>query len=482
MSTLKKNLGYQTLYQLLNTCLPLVTSPYLARVLGAAQQGVFSYTQSIVNYFTLFAMLGIVNYGTRTIAACGENREKRTVSFWNIYAIQFVASFAAMGIYGSYLFLICGENILIAWIQGLYILGSLLDINWLFFGVEEFDVTVKRSMIIRIASVVGILVLVKSPEDLWIYTIIMAGSTVLSNGILWWFVPKLVDLDGIRRIKFLNVRTHIKPVLILFVPLIAMSVYHIMDKTMLGILSSYEQTGFYYNADKIINIPIGIITGIGTVMLPRMSALEELGKKSESEKLFEMSVEMVIMLSSAMAFGISAVAKEFTPLFFGNGFDACILLMIVLSPVLIIKSISQTIRMQYLIPTHRENIFIQAVFAGAIVNFIVNSALINKYGALGAVIGTLTAELVTCVWQCWKIKKDINIARLLSKSICYLVFGFGMMVSVRLVANVFSNRIMGILLEICTGGLVYLTLCSMYWVITKNPILQSLRKSNIEGV
>ena len=217
-------------------------------------------------------------------------------------------------------------------------------------------------------------------------------------------------------------------------------------------------------------------------MLPRMSALEELGKKSESEKLFEMSVEMVIMLSSAMAFGISAVAKEFTPLFFGNGFDACILLMIVLSPVLIIKSISQTVRMQYLIPTHRENIFIQAVFAGAIVNFIVNSALINKYGALGAVIGTLTAELVTCVWQCWKIKKDINIARLLSKSICYLVFGFGMMVSVRLVANVFSNRIMGILLEICTGGLVYLTLCSMYWVITKNPILQSLRKSNIEGV
>ena len=359
---------------------------------------------------------------------------------------------------------------------GTVYLGSLLDINWLFFGVEEFDVTVKRSMIIRIASVVGILVLVKSPEDLWIYTIIMAGSTVLSNGILWWFVPKLVDLDGIRRIKFLNVRTHIKPVLILFVPLIAMSVYHIMDKTMLGILSSYEQTGFYYNADKIINIPIGIITGIGTVMLPRMSALEELGKKSESEKLFEMSVEMVIMLSSAMAFGISAVAKEFTP------FDACILLMIVLSPVLIIKSISQTVRMQYLIPTHRENIFIQAVFAGAIVNFIVNSALINKYGALGAVIGTLTAELVTCVWQCWKIKKDINIARLLSKSICYLVFGFGMMVSVRLVANVFSNRIMGILLEICTGGLVYLTLCSMYWVITKNPILQSLRKSNIEGV
>lgn len=85
MSKLKKNLGYQTIYQILNTCIPLITSPYLARVLGAEKQGVFSYTQSIVNYFTLFAMLGVVNYGTRTIADCGSDRKKRSKTFWNIY-------------------------------------------------------------------------------------------------------------------------------------------------------------------------------------------------------------------------------------------------------------------------------------------------------------------------------------------------------------------------------------------------------------
>lgn len=476
MSKLKKNLGYQTVYQLLNTCLPLITSPYLARVLGATQQGVFSYTQSIANYFTLFAMLGVANHGTRTIAICGDDRKSRSISFWNIYAVQFIASVLALAVYGSYLCLLCKENLLIAWIQGLYILGSLLDINWLFFGVEQFETTVKRSMVIRLASFAAILLLVNSPQDLWIYAVIMAGGTALSNGVLWYFLPGVVDWAGIKEIRRQRIQKQLKPVAVLFVPLLAMSVYHIMDKTMLGFLSSYEQTGFYYNADKIINIPISIITGIGTVMLPRMSALADSKNKNESELLFNTSFELITLLSAAMTFGIAAVAAEFVPIFFGDGFEPCIPLIIVLSPVLIIKSISQTARMQYLIPNHLEKIFIQSVFAGAVVNFIINSYMIVRCGALGAVIGTLAAELVTCVWQYWKIRKRISLSRTMLRSAGYIVLGLVMFIVVRLSANVLPDGVPGILAEVCIGGMTYLILCVVFWIISKNPLLKILKK------
>ena len=408
MSKLKKNLGYQTIYQILNTCIPLITSPYLARVLGAEKQGVFSYTQSIINYFTLFAMLGVENYGTRTIANCGDDREKRSKSFWNIYFFQMCCTLLSIGIYVVYLTRICSQNVYIAFLQIFYLLGSLVDINWLFFGVEKFKTTVSRNMIIRISSVVLILSTVRKPSDLWIYTLIMAGSTFLSNIILWFFASKEVDVKAIRTVSKKEVVKHIKPNLVLFVPLMAMSVYHIMDKTMLGLLSTYKQVGYYYNADKIINIPIGILIGIGTVMLPRMTALNSNGLINEAKKLFLLSIELIVAVSSAMACGIFAMSVEFTPLFFGSGYDECIRVIMMLSPILVIKGLSLVVRMQYLIPNQKEKIFIESVFWGAGINLIVNLLLIVRLGALGVAIGTMAAELVSCFWQYKKIYKYIS--------------------------------------------------------------------------
>ena len=324
MSKIKRNLGYQTIYQILNTCLPLITSPYLARVLGAEKQGIFSYTQSIVNYFTLFAMLGVVNYGTRTIAECKKERRSISYSFWNIYLFQALTSAICIVLYSSYLFFLSPENRLIALIQGLYLIGSFLDANWLFFGLEKFKITVTRNMVVRLLSVAAILLLVKSRDDLWVYTLIMAGSPVISNVIIWKFIPNEVDIHFTDYINFDEVKRHIKPNLVLFIPLLGMSVYHVMDKTMLGILSSYEQVGFYYNADKIINIPIGVIGGVGTVMLPRMSALFADNRAEDIKKYFLTSIEGIIISAAAMAFGIAAISKEFTPVFFGEGFEPCV--------------------------------------------------------------------------------------------------------------------------------------------------------------
>ena len=475
MSKLKKNLGYQTIYQILNTCIPLITSPYLARVLGAEKQGVFSYTQSIINYFTLFAMLGVENYGTRTIANCGDDREKRSKSFWNIYFFQMCCTLLSIGIYVVYLTRICSQNVYIAFLQIFYLLGSLVDINWLFFGVEKFKTTVSRNMIIRISSVVLILSTVRKPSDLWIYTLIMAGSTFLSNIILWFFASKEVDVKAIRTVSKKEVVKHIKPNLVLFVPLMAMSVYHIMDKTMLGLLSTYKQVGYYYNADKIINIPIGILIGIGTVMLPRMTALNSNGLINEAKKLFLLSIELIVAVSSAMACGIFAISVEFTPLFFGSGYDECIRVIMMLSPILVIKGLSLVVRMQYLIPNQKEKIFIESVFWGAGINLIVNLLLIVRLGALGAAIGTMAAELVSCFWQYKKINKYISCSSVIYKSMVYVLFGVVMIIVVRIVARIFFGGIVALVFEILTGVVVYSLLCIGYWKLTKNKILSVIK-------
>lgn len=474
--SLKQNLGFQTLYQIFNTCLPLITSPHLARSLGATQQGVFSYTQSIVNCFALFAMLGVANYGTRTMATCGENKAIRSKQFWSIYILQGACSIASIVLYLVYIFIFKPDNTIIVWIQGLYLVGCLADINWFFFGIEKFKTTVTRNMIIRTLSVVMILLYVNKPNDLWVYTAIMAGSTVISNGVLWLLISKEIKFKDLWTISIKEILAHVKPNITLFVPLLGMSIYHIMDKTMLGSLSSYEQVGYYYNADKIINIPMGIISGIGTVMLPRMTSLVSANHKDEAQSVFLISVEAVCAISCAMAFGIAAIANEFTPLFFGNGFDPCIILIIALSPVLIIKGLTQTSRMQYLIPNHKDQIIIQSVFIGATVNLAVNYVLISRLGAMGAVIGTLIAELVSCIWQYAKMSGCVKFTSIAIKPLIYVLFGFIMFIAVRLSAEFFCGGIIGILFEMLTGLLVYSGMCILFWKVTNSPILGFIKQ------
>ncbi len=269
MTNLKRNLGFQTVYQVLNLGLPLITAPFLSRVLGAEPLGIMSYTTSIAHYFTLVAMMGVVNYGTRSIAVVKDNTEERNCVFSQIFYMQLITTGIAFTAYVIYMLFFCSDNILISWIQGISVLTCFFDISWFYFGVEEFKLTVVYSIVIRIASVVLMLILVKSPSELWIYAILLIGSNLLSQCVLWFFVPRFLKFT---KQRFKDILKHFRPNLKLFLPLLAMSVYHIMDKTMLGSLSNYSQSGYYYNADNVINIPVGIVTGFVTFLLPSMSA------------------------------------------------------------------------------------------------------------------------------------------------------------------------------------------------------------------
>ena len=244
--SIKRNLAFQTIYQITSTCLPLITSPYLSRVLGASQLGVYSFTSSIVSYFMLFAMLGTYNHGTRSIAACADNKTERSKIFWSIFRLHSITNIVCVTAYVIYLLFFCKENNQIATIQIIELLSCFFNVAWLFAGMEHIQFTAIRSLIIRVSSVIMVLLFVKRPSDLWIYALITVSSALISQLVLWIYLPRYVEKS---KVTWKESLSNLKPSLLLFIPLLAMSVYHIMDKTMLGLLSNYEESGLYYNAD-----------------------------------------------------------------------------------------------------------------------------------------------------------------------------------------------------------------------------------------
>lgn len=458
MTSIKKNFLYNAFYQVLTLILPLITTPYISRVMGAEKIGVYSYAYSIASYFGLFILLGLNNYGNRTIASVCDDKKKLSKTFWSIYVMQLFFGILIISIYLGYAFFIASERTM-ALLQIIYLVSVTLDISWFFFGIERFKLTVTRNTIIKVLTVIAMLLFVKSVDDLYIYAIIMVGGPLISQIFLWIFLKDFIDLS---KISFYDVKQHIIPNLILFIPVIAISLYTIMGKIILGNMSSMTEVGYFESANKLTVIPTMAITALGTVMLPRISNMVSHGQHDETQRYLEKSLIISAFLSSSMALGISAVSKEFVPLFYGVGFDKCEVLI----PILVLSSIfiswANVIRTQYLIPYKKDKIYIQSVFLGAIVNIAINVVLIPYLQSIGAAIATLSAEMTVCVFQTFKVRKELNIRSYLKKSVLFIIIGIIMYVIVLQVPFV-NNNIITIIIKVIVGGLIYLSLSVLYY-------------------
>lgn len=230
--------------------LPLFTSPYISRVLGAEGLGINSYYYSIANYFVLFAMLGIKNHGNRLISTVRNDKEKLNKEFSSLLILHIVASAFILIFYILFcLFFVESENRIYALIQGIYVIAAVFDINWLFFGLEQFKLTVTMSSIVKILTFASIFLFVRQKSDLWIYALIMALGNAISQSLVWLYLKRYVKIV---KIKLNDMKEHIKPLLVLFIPVLAISIYKIMDKIMLGQITSKTEVGYYENAEKII--------------------------------------------------------------------------------------------------------------------------------------------------------------------------------------------------------------------------------------
>ncbi|OLR62720.1 hypothetical protein BHF69_08540 [Anaerostipes sp. 992a] len=454
MSKVKQNLIFQTVYQVLIVITPLITSPYVSRVLGAEGLGVYSYTNSISNYFLILAMLGTNTYGSKTIATVRDSRKERSYVFVEIMAMQIFLSIFGMAVYTGYMLKVNQDHLLVSCIQMLMITSCMFNVNWFFFGLEKFKTTVTRNIIIKLFTIASIFLFVREKDDLWKYVLIMAGGEVLSQLILFVMARRYVTfyrptLKGILR--------HLKPNLILFVPGIAFALNHDLDKTMIGIFSDYQNSGCYYNAEKLIKIPTGIITGIGVVMLPHITSMVAKGEEKKNEVFLRNSLSMILFFAVALCGGIISICKEFVPVFFGPGYDACVLLINIMAVSIIFKTIANIIRTQYLIPHNKEKEYSIIVLTGAGINCIMNILMIPRAGAEGAAVATMIAECLVCIGHVYVIEKDLTIIRNLLKCLIYLIPAGSMYGVVRMfAADGGFTGIGGLITEILLGGMTYL--------------------------
>lgn len=450
-ASVKKNYALNLAYQILALILPLVTSPYLSRVLGAERIGVYSYTYSVAYYFVLFAMLGVNNYGNREISRTKRDSASLARTFWSIWRLQALLGVASTAGYISYSFFLSGDVLTsLVWVP--YVLSAALDINWFFFGLEEFEVTVLRNACVKLVTFFLTFVFVRDSGDLIAYLLLMSISLAVSVAILWPFVPSRVERY---KPSPSEVFGHLKPNLVLFVPVIAVSFYTVLDKVMLGSMSGMTETGYFENSLKVAQMPFTLITALGTVMMPRASALVAQGKSKEALSYMRPSMWLAMMLSFAFSFGITAVAPEFVPVFFGSGFDACVGVMSLIVWEMPFMAWSNVVRTQYLMPLGLDRAYVCSVITGAVANVVVNITLIPSMGAIGAAWGTLAAEGVVCAAQTAACKDSLPIGKWAKDSIIYFLIGVVMAATVRLASPFLPSGSIGLLLEILLGALMF---------------------------
>ena len=448
-----RNYIYNLIYQLLILVLPLITAPYVSRRLGAENLGIYSYTISITTFFVIFGSLGVATYGQREIAYVQNNKKEYSRIFWEIAILRIITMAISILIFYVAFIFRNTEYKIYYMILILEILGNAIDISWFFQGLEDFKKIVMRNTLVKIISIICVFTFVKGPDDLNKYFLIYVFSIFIGYVSLWLYLPKLIEKV---KIKSIHIFRHLKPTIGLFIPQIAVQVYTLLDKTMIGtIITDKSEVGFYDQSQKIIKMLLTVITSLGTVMLPRIASIFANGEKERIKEYLRKSFNMVVLLAFPIMFGIFAVAKAFVPVFFGPGYDKVAVLMYVICPILLLIGLSSVTGTQFLLPTKRQKEFTISVICGAIMNLIMNGLLIWKYGAIGASIGTVVAELTVTLIQMYFTRKDFDYRQLLKLSWKYLFASLIMYVICFIIGTFITRNVISVVVQVAVGSIVY---------------------------
>lgn len=469
-----KNFLYNASYQLLVIILPLITVPYVSNILGAEGIGNYAFTYANMQYFVIFGMVGITLYGNRQIAYVRENKENLKNTFYSIYTLQLITTTISFVLY--LIFTLVFNNGDYKWlyiVQGINIIASMADISWLFMGLEQFKKTVVRNTVVKLVSLASIFIFVKSSNDTVIYTLILALSALIGNLTFWFYVAKAI---GFKSIKISGLNLHLKASLALFIPQIAIQIYVLLDRTMLGTITDTIQVGFYENSQKIVKIVLTLVTAIGTVMMPKIANTVASGDMKKVKYYIKNSFFFVSALSIPLMFGLMGVAPELSPWFFGNNFVGIEKLIVISSLIILAISWSNVLGMQLLVPLNKTKEFTISVTSGAIINFILNLVLIKRVGATGACISTIIAEFTVTSVQFYLIKDFIKAKELIKPVLLFIPTATVMYIFVRIVGRSMGAGIVTNIIQGIVGVISYFIIIEgLYRILKKQSIITYMK-------
>ena len=336
--SLKKNIAISTLYQVLLIILPIITAPYIARVLGPDQSGVYDYTNSIMTYFTMFAALGTATYGVREIARVRDDVAMRSRLFWEIELMTVMTSAVCIAVWFVFIaFTPQYKVIYIVLTMGIF--STMFDISWFFAGMEQFKYTVTKNAACKLIGVILMFLFVKKEDDLLLYVIIITASAMLGNLSMWLYVPRFTEKVDFRTLHF---RRHFHETLIYFIPTVATSVYTVLDRTLIGVITQNKaENGCYHYTMQIVNMMKALtFSSLNMVLGSRIAFLFAEERYDEIRERIADSINYILFMGIGICFGVIGVSKRFVPVFLGSGYERVITMLMLMSPIVIIIGIS----------------------------------------------------------------------------------------------------------------------------------------------
>lgn len=450
--SIKVNYMYNMAYEIFSLLTPLITTPYISRVLGAEGVGIYSYTYSIALFFVLLGNLGVMTYGQMVIAKCRGDRKETSRAFYELLILRSITLMISFVIYMG-ISLISVEHRPARIVLGIYVFAAAFDLTWLFRGIEDFSKVAIRNFIIKIAMIAMIFLFVKEADDVNLYIFFVAMSTFLGNGSFIFSAREILCSVPLRS---LHVKQHIKPTLVFFIPTIATSVYTLLDKTMLGVLTyGTAANGYYEQAHKIEQMLIVVLTSLNMIMRSRMSSLYQQGRLDEMKMRLNRSISFISAVAISMTAGLVGIASNFVPLFLGGGFEESIVLLQLFAFLLVIIGLSNCLNTHFLGPSGRQGKNNYVLVAGAALNFLFNLMMIPKLGAVGAAIGSVLAETLILIGYLFLIRDFFKVRTLFSLVWKYVIAGIIMGTIVSYLGKLSGNVIMVLAIQVCAGVVIY---------------------------
>lgn len=447
--SLTKNFLYNLIFTMFNLIFPIITLPYISRILKADGIGRINFANSILNYFLIVASLGIPIYGIREIAKYRTNKARLSKIFSEIFIINFISTLVCLAIYYSMIgsVIIFKKEYLLFLVIGINLVLNIFNIDWFYQGMEEYRYITVRSVIIKMISLILMFTFVRTKEDYLIYAFINVLGISGNNIVNVTNSRKIVDFT----LKDLHFKKHLKPIFVLLVIQAAVNVYINMDTTMTGILAGEASVGFYSNSIKINKIVVGVVTSVGTILLPRLTFYSENKNWTEFKYLTNKALKVILAFSIPAMTGLYFLSGNIIKILCGPEFLPAVTTMKLLVPLVVILGVGNLFGTQVLMPLGQENKLLISVIIGAVTSFVLNLLLIPFYKENGAAISTCLTEALVMFIQIYFVLKFIRIKvnfvdirnLLISNSVLFIILFIIQMEIKNIVLNIFLSVTLG---------------------------------------
>jgi len=404
--SLKKNFIMNAILTMSSFIFPLITFPYVSRILLPVGTGKVSFATSLISYFSILAQLGIPTYGIRACAKVRDDHEKLTRIAHELLFINLIMSMVSYVILAIVLLTVpkLQEDRILYIIVSMTLILNAIGMEWLYKALEQYTYITIRSIIFKFIALIGMFLLVHSKEDYVIYGALTIFAASASNIFNFINVHKYIDMKPVGNY---NMKQHLKAVSVFFAMACATTIYTHLDTVMLGFIKTDDDVGYYNAAVKIKGILVSVVTSLGAVLLPRASYYIEHKMYEEFRKISAKALNFVFLLATPLMLYFILFAKQGIYFLSGDAYTGSIVPMQIIMPTLLFIGITNILGIQILVPMGRENVVLYSEIAGAVTDLILNALLIPKYASSGAAVGTLAAEFVVLLVQFFALREEV---------------------------------------------------------------------------